>query len=346
MRFYTTLPFFLSAVLAQAPSKSGDAVVFGESGTYPRAVHLTDGSLLGTYTHSDGANTTLLTVTSTDNGASWSTLGEIATEFSATRDLDNPYVHQMPNGDILAAFRNHDRPSAGAAATYHRITVCTSNDKGKSWSYLSTPIEMPAGPGVWEPFMQTGLDDGIQLYYSKETSPDGQDSIIRRTYDNGLTWTEEQVFTGQGINARDGMIGVAPIADRSATKVAIFESGDINVSPTHFTVWVVRTTDDGNTWGSTRYPVYTPSTQAGAPQIIRVGTKLVASFGTNESGGDWPEGAMAVMVSNDGGLTWADKTIVHANPAMWAGMIALDDTSFLALYETGRTCYAQKMVFN
>ena len=347
MRFYTSLSIFAAVALAQAPVKSGDAVVFGKSGTYPRAVHLADGSLLGAYTRSDGGNSTITTVRSTDNGASWEPLGAVATQVTATHDLDNPYVHQMPNGDILAAFRNHDLGNGrGNPPTYHRITVCTSDDKGKTWKYLSTPMEMPAGPGVWEPFMQTGLDDGIQLYYSKETTDGGQDSIVRTSYDNGLSWTGEQVFTGQGTNARDGMLGVAPVADRSATKVAIFESGDINVSPTHFTVWAVKTTDDGKTWGSKRYPVFTPSgSQAGAPQIVRVGSRLVASFGTNEEGGAWPQGALAVMVSVDEGESWKDKTTVHANPAMWSGMIALDDESFLALYESEGTSYAQKMVF-
>ncbi|KAF1962432.1 hypothetical protein CC80DRAFT_588971 [Byssothecium circinans] len=254
-------------------------------------MHLADGSLLGTYTHWEGSNNTIVTVCSTNNGASWDPLGIVATEVTATRDLDNPYVHQMPNRDILAAFRNHDLGNGrDQKPTYHRITFCTSNDKGKTWRYFSTPIEMPAGP----------------------------------------------VFTGKDTNARDGMLGVARIADRSPTKIAIFESRDINVSPTHFTVWVVRTTIDGKTWEPKRYPVFTPSgSQAGAPQVIRVGTKLVASFGTNENGGKWPQGAMAVMVSTDGGLSWKDKTIVHANPSMWAGMIALDGKSFLALYETG-----------
>jgi hypothetical protein len=346
MLFCFKFLLMLSTVLAQAPSKSGDAVVFGASGTYPRATFLMDGSMLGTYTHFEGGFTSLFTVRSTDNGVSWSVIGSIATEITATKDLDNPFVHQMPNGDVLAAFRNHDRDSADSPITWHRITVCISKDMGQTWNYLSTPIEMPAGPGIWEPFMQTGLDNGIQLYYSKETS-DGQDSIIRHTYDNGSTWTEEQTFTGQGTNARDGMIGVVSIADNSPDKVAIFESGDVNISPTHFTVWSVRSTDDGKTWGSQRYPIFTPSTsQAGAPQIIRVGTRLVASFGTNESGGDWPVGAMAVMISSDGGYTWGDKTIVRDEPAMWSSMITLDDTSFLALYESGGTSFSQRMVFN
>ncbi|PVH98003.1 glycoside hydrolase family 93 protein [Periconia macrospinosa] len=340
----STLLLYLPLALAQAPVKSGDPILFGESGSYPRAIHLADGSLLGTYTRWDVNNHTLVTVHSTDSGTTWTPHGEITTEPTATHDLDNPYVHHMPNGQVLAAFRNHDRDASGW--THYRIVVCVSDDLGKTWRYLSTPAEMPAGPGIWEPFMQTSLDDSIQLYYSKETGPGGQDSIVRRTYDNGATWTEEQVFSGQDTNARDGMIAVAPLADRSPTKVAIFESGDTSKNPTEFSVITVRTNDDGATWEPTRIPVYTPSGfSAGAPQIIRVGNRLVASFGSNELGGTWPEGALQVMVSYDGGLTWSDRTTVKERPAMWSGMIHVDDDSFLALYESNGTCYAQKMVF-
>ncbi|CAI6342427.1 unnamed protein product [Periconia digitata] len=344
MRF---LPLLLSIplALAQGPSKTGDPVVFGESGSYPRAIHLANGNLLGTYTRWDQGNNTLVTVLSTDNGQTWSPHGEIATEPTATHDLDNPYVHHLPNGQVLAAFRNHDRDETGW--THYRIIVSVSSDLGKTFTYLSTAAEAPAGPGVWEPFMQTALDDSVQLYYSKEVSNGGgQDSIIVTSRDNGKTWSEETVFTGQAVGSRDGMIGVAPISDRSRTKVAIFETGDTAVSPTHFTVMVVRTEDDGVTWGDERIPVYEPQGfEAGAPQIIRVGERLVASFGSNEKGGVWPQGALEVMVSRDGGLSWGDKTVVKERPAMWSGMIHVDDDSFLALYESGGTCYAQKMSF-
>lgn len=330
------------SVSAQAPVKDGAAVVFGKSGTYPRAVRLADRSLLGVYTQDVGSNRTLTTVRSTNNGASWEPLGTIDRAPKATRDLDNPYVHQMPNGQILCAFRNHDLGNGpGKDPTWYRITVTVSDNLGKDWRFLMQAIEMPGGEdGPWEPFMQTALDGSTQLYYSKETGPGGQDSIVRETRDNGKTWSAERVFTGSDTNARDGMLGVAPVAPNSATKVAIFESGTNG----HFIVQTVRTTTDGKTWEPTRYTVSSNSGwSAGAPQIIRVGSTLVASFGTNENGGTWPEGALALKVSRDQGRTWTDQTVVHELPAMWAGLIGLDDTTFLALYETRGTSYAQKM---
>ncbi|KAJ4299167.1 hypothetical protein N0V90_004411 [Kalmusia sp. IMI 367209] len=315
-----TTALLIATTSAQVPVKDGAAVVFGKSGTYPRAVRLADNSLLGVYTQNAGGNHTLTTVKSTDNGASWNPLGIVDTAPASSRDLDNPYVHQMPNGQVLCAFRNHDLGNGpNQDPTWYRITITVSDNLGQDWRFLTQAIEMPGGAdGPWEPFMQTALDGSTQLYYSKETGPGGQDSIVRETTTNGQSWSAERVFTGADTNARDGMIGVAPVAPNSATKVAIFESG----TDGHFIVQTVRTTTDGKTWEPTRYTVSSsPSSNAGAPQIIRVGSTLVASFGTNESGGTWPEGALALMVSRDGGKTWTDKTIVHALPAMWAGLI-------------------------
>lgn len=343
----TALLLFPFASLAQAPSKSGARVTFGVGGTYPRAIKLADGkTLLGAYTDTRGDNKTITTVRSTDNGASWSPIGVVDTGPSATKDVDNPYIYERPDGKLLCAFRNHDRSGATTFSAY-RITICISEDGGVNWKYLSTPASDPAGvTGNWEPFLQRALDGSLQLYYSRENSATDQDSLLRRSTDGGLSWTSAQVISGSGIETRDGMLGVAHTpTDDSATKVAIFETGDPALGKL-FSVWTVRTENDGASWSPDRTRVYEPAGHnAGAPQILRVGSRLVASFGTDEDGGAWPQGAIKIMVSRDGGVTWTDKTTVNGPSSAWAGLVGLDDNSFLVLYETGMTSYAQKYVF-
>ncbi|PSN72250.1 neuraminidase, partial [Corynespora cassiicola Philippines] len=325
---------------AAAPSKSGDAVVFGEGGTYPRATRLSDGSLLGVYTHFASGNSTITTVKSTDNGASWTPLGIVDTGPSASKDIDNGYVHQLPSGKIVCGFRNHDRGANPGDFTFYRITVCESEDGGRSWKYTSTPASDPGGvTGNWEPFFQTALDGSLQLYYSRENAANDQDSLLRRSTDEGKTWSAAQVISGADVTARDGMLGVARTAPDSPTKLAIFESGD-----PMFTIHTVRTDNDGESWGGRALVYENAGGNAGAPQIIRVGDRLVASFGTDEDGGDWPTGSLKLVISEDGGQSWADKTTVHGVPSLWAGLLELDDSSFLALYESGGTSFAQKMV--
>ncbi|KAH6621979.1 Sialidase [Boeremia exigua] len=347
MRFSKALiaafAIFTRSAIAASPSKIGDAVVFGEGGTYPRATKLADGSLVGAYTNTQGDNTTIRTVRSEDNGASWQLQGTVDTGPKATQDVDNPYVHELPDGKLLCAFRNHDRASP-TTFSYYRITICVSGDGGATWEYLSTPASDPAGvTGNWEPFLQQALDGTLQLYYSRENSRGDQDSLLRRSSDGGKTWTSAQVISGTGIETRDGMIGVARTYVGSETKIAIFESGNPGVGRP-FGIWTVRTDNDGVTWSTERTVVYQPDGfNAGAPQIIQVGDKLVASFGTNEDGGLWPGGAIKIMISSDQGRTWTNKTTVREPTAYWAGLLALDGETFLVLYEFEGTSYAQRM---
>ncbi|KAF2110855.1 glycoside hydrolase family 93 protein [Lophiotrema nucula] len=349
MRFFNNLvsaPSFLYALAAaQAPSKSGNPGVVG-TGTYPRATKLADGSLLGIYTNFAGGNNTLITAKSTNGGASWTAIGQVDTGVSTAKDIDNGFLHQLSSGDhkgrILAAFRNHDR-KAGGGYSFYRITICSSDDNGKTWNFLQTPASDPGGvTGNWEPFIQDALDGSLQLYYSRETATDDQDSLLRRSTNGGADWSSAQVISGTGVTARDGMLGVTRISANSQSKLAIFESG-VNG---RFTLHTVRSDNDGTDWSSTRSLVYgSAGHNAGAPQIIRVGTKLVASFGTDEDGGVWPEGSIKLLVSTDQGTSWNYKTTVHGVPGYWAGLTELDDSSFLVLYESGGISYAQKMVF-
>lgn len=327
---------------AQAPSPSGAVADMGV-GTYPRATVLSDGSLLGVYTAFSGGNSVLTTVKSTDSGATWTALGTVAEGPTATTDIDNPFVHQLSSGRILCTFRNHDK--LNGAYSFYRITICYSDDKGATWTYLSTPAS-DSNPvnGDWEPFLMDGLDGSLQLYYSRENAADDQDSLLRRSTDGGLNWSSAQTISGSNVTARDGMLGVARTATTSSTLIAVFES--LDPSTRLFTIHSVKSTDDGATWGS-RSLVYSPGTgkNAGAPGIVLVGNKLVTSFGTDEDGGTWPTGSMKVVVSSDGGSTWGSKTTIHGVPSLWAGLTDLTESTFLAMYESGGTSYAQKITF-
>ena len=114
---------------------TGNPVYFG-TGTYPRAIRLASGTLLGSYTSFANGENTIQTCQSTNNGVTWSQLGSVTT---GVGDIDNAFLLQLPNGRVLAAFRNHSKDSSGAY-TYFRITVCSSDDNGKSWKYLSQPV--------------------------------------------------------------------------------------------------------------------------------------------------------------------------------------------------------------
>jgi hypothetical protein len=161
-------------------------------------------------------------------------------------DIDNPFVIQLQNGHVLCAFRNHSKNHDGSYL-HHRITVCISEDGGKGWKYLSTPEEVyPYSPpsispsnqniqsadpvkGLWEPFMRIAKDGSLQLYYSRENAGNDQDSIQRESHEGGATWGPVIPFSGHGILARDGMLGICEFGQEL---VAVFETNEGN-SPMH-----------------------------------------------------------------------------------------------------------------
>ena len=324
-----------SPSLTKRNTISGSPVVFG-AGTYPRANRLSDGSLLGVYTTFSGGNNVITTTRSTDNGASWHTLGTVTSGPSNANDIDNAYVLQLPTGRVLCAFRNHSKNPSTGAYTYFRITVTYSDDEGKTWAYLSTPSSDP-GPvnGNWEPFLRLAKDGSLQIYYSRENSAADQDTIERFSTDGGTTWTSPNTISGAGITSRDGMTGVTTVSGSNV--MAVFESEQNGI----FSIWSITSADDGQSWSSARRQVYGATgtdNSAGAPQIINVGGTLIVSFMTSEdanlgsSGGGYTSHTAAKVVSSsDGGNTWGNKLTTSPEQSAWPGLVVVDQGSFLAL---------------
>lgn len=163
------------------PSPTDDPVdmTFAKGGTYPRANFLVDGSLIGAYAATVGEDKSLTLVKSTDDSASWSFLGTAATRPTASSDLENPYPLQLPGGRVLLAYRNHDKDPDSGESTAFRITVSYSDDIGANWEFLFDAATTTAEFGFWEPLLRSAQGGSLQIYYSRETSLDDQDSIER-----------------------------------------------------------------------------------------------------------------------------------------------------------------------
>lgn len=336
--FTSVLTAWLAAAsgsLAISPILSGPAVSMttsGDAGTYPRATKLQNGNILGAIaTTIDSSTKQLQLLTSRNNGSSWTLTGSAATRPSSTSDLDNPYPHQLPNGTLLLAYRNHDKTAEGKY-TYYRITLSTSHDNGATWTYLSTPASEPSGPnGIWEPFLRNAQDGSLQLYYSKLNGSDDQNSILRTSTDGGATWSDERIISGVDVTARDGMLGVAAFPDPDGQElVAVFESLPVDGT---FSVHAISSPDDGESWGERRlvYSAEGERNNAGSPQVVNVGGKLCVSFMTDEDTQlhEWTKGAGAKMLVSSDGEIFEEKTEVFAPEAFWPGMIALNDSALL-----------------
>ncbi|KAI9694469.1 MAG: hypothetical protein M1822_000085 [Bathelium mastoideum] len=326
----------MARMLVAAPLQRRDAVVPNlasgpavmGSGTYPRSNMLSDGSLIGTYTQiADGYNAIEI-IHSTDGGTTWTQTGEVTRGESASHDIDNPYVLQLPSGTVLTAFRNHDKDASGDY-TFFRITVCSSSDNGASWTYLSTPASDP-GPvnGNWEPFLRNAEDGSLQLYYARENSAADQDILMRTSTDGGATWSLANDIIGADLStSRDGMPGVATVSGPNL--IAVFES---ETNGGQFTILSVTSPDDGATWSTNRQTVFVPSVgnaNANAPQVVNVGGTMVASVQTDED--DPGNVAAKLLTSGDGGNTWGNKITFSPAISHWPGLVTLDNNDLLGL---------------
>ncbi|RDW63634.1 hypothetical protein BP6252_11179 [Coleophoma cylindrospora] len=343
-------------------SLAGDAVALniGEGASvYPRANYLANGHILGAYTAFPPATGVqqLTLVTSTDQGASWHLTGTAATRPVNEASLDNPYPLQLPSGEILLAYRNHDKDEQNNWTTY-RITISRSRDLGLTWEFLSEPVVIDARcstNGAWEPFLRNTKDGTLELYYSQELKHDDQDNVLLVSADGGLTWHHEKPISGaQRKSSRDGMVGVVEVSEGSL--LAVYESNDRGGC---FSVYSSSSSNHGETWDDRR-PVYIPppGRNAGAPQVIKVGDTLVVSFMTDEDRAaiedhetrsrNWPEIAAAkLLTSSDGGVTWDNKLTVFPIHADWPGLLALrDEEAFLYLAGYGGGVKAQKVVLS
>lgn len=71
--------------------------------------------------------------------------------------------------------------------------------------------------------MRVAHDGSLQLYYSRELARNDQDSIQRISYDEGASWTTGRTISGAGLEARDGMLGLAPYDNKL---FAVFETNE------------------------------------------------------------------------------------------------------------------------
>ncbi|PYH97165.1 neuraminidase [Aspergillus ellipticus CBS 707.79] len=335
----------------QQPPPPGDARLAGNrivhnderllssqaAGTYPRLARLHDGRILASFTRFYGGGERALIVSiSHDNGRTFHDHGEVTRGHG---DVDNTFLLEVGPGIVLAAFRNHENGPNGPV--HFRITVCRSNDSGRTWSFASQAAEKPAPLGIWEPFMRIGRrPDEVQLTYSQEFAHNNQCTMLVRSYDQGSTWTPPQCLHGAQDPRRDGMNGIARTWDNGREAlVMVFETTSYGT----FDVEALLSYDDGETWGW-RHQVYVPPQghNAGAPQIASLGDgSLAVIFMTDEDCNEvsWTKNACVKVVFGappvEGRVQWTRPTTICADMSHWPGIFALDDRHLLALYECG-----------
>jgi Neuraminidase (sialidase) len=159
----------------------------------------TTGPVLGAYT-----------MTSTDNGRTWSKPNFIDTRGMPFKNLEGPTDApiEMPDGSIIMGvigYSPHGNTGNRAAV------MVRSTDKGKSWKYLSTMAGDP--DGTLGGFLEPGIVRTKTGRIVAALRNHGSDQAIYTTYsdDNGKTWVPVQktAMTGHPVDLiqlKDGRV--------------------------------------------------------------------------------------------------------------------------------------------
>ena len=181
------------------------------------------------------------------------------------------------------------------------------------------------------------MNGRIQLYWSHENAGNDQDTLLVLSSDGGATWSGPTTVSGGGITARDGMSSVAQIPNAGPGHlICIFETCDTAPGGTGlFTLGAVTSSDDGATWGNrqTIYRATGNGNNAGAPQVISVGSTLAVTFETDEDTSlhQWTRGSDVKLITSSDGVNYGGKITAFPVQTNWAGQVALNDNSFLVM---------------
>ncbi|KAI1080799.1 glycoside hydrolase family 93 protein [Whalleya microplaca] len=319
------------------------------AGTYPRVAHLSDGGILSIATVNNSGERSLVVSRSDDDGATFAQIGVVT---QGAGDIDNGYLLQLPSGDVLAAFRNHDWDE-NQIRTYFRISVCRSTDGGRNWEFAGSVAEQAADPakggynGLWEPFLRIGTDGAIQATFSEELGEFNQETFRALSDNEGQSWTQPVNLKLHADNQefRDGMQGIVSVKDAATGQDALVMVFEVKEQDNEFFyLGTVVSYDDGSSWGQRKQIYVPPQSNAGSPQIIGLDGNLAVVFMTDEDipvgQKNWPNKASVKMIFSselrNGDATWTTKTMqLSAQGSYWPGTLQMGANGMMAVYERG-----------
>ncbi len=234
-----------------------------------------------------------------------------------------PMVSVNPgNPDNIVGVWQQDRWSTGGA---RGLLTGTSFDGGRTWTRSAPSFSRctggaPANGGdyerasdPWVSFAPDGTVHQLALAFSGQEGQQGSLTAIlaSRSADGGRTWSAPATLMRDGSSAFNDKDAITADATDARFVYAVWDRLAGDRGPTY----IGRSTDGGITWEPAR-PIYDPGTNAQTlnNQIVVLPNGTLVDFFTVFN----PSPSLAVMRSQDKGVTWSAPIIIAAAQAIGA----------------------------
>jgi hypothetical protein len=170
----------------------------GQNASSPRVAVAADGQVQQVlWDRSDGLNSRVQVIASSDAGANWTAVRTVS---QAGQDATTASLAAAPNGQRLTAIWKR------SDGTNQRIQTAASSDRGVSWSSPTT--HSAAGYDADNPQVAFGGDGRVVAAWSRTTDTDPVVEAIASA-DGGLSWSPPTVVSGPGSASNNPAVGAA-----------------------------------------------------------------------------------------------------------------------------------------
>ncbi len=293
----------------------------------PAIIKINSGKLLafceGRQSLFDHGNIDLVMKTSTDNGATWSSLKVIWNFDNNTCGNPAPVFDKATGDVIVVATLNNDK-----------VYVLKSKDEGSSWE---TPAEITASVKKenWK-WYATGPVHAIQLAQAEhknrivipcnhtETGSDIHQSHVIFSDDNGLSWK---------------LGGIVPTRKTDECTVAELSNGDLILNMRNNDRELPNrkisiSKDGGEQWTEAVYDstLIEPVCQGSLLRYADTSNLLLFSNPAHPK----KRKNLMLRVSNDSGNSWQKVIEIHKGKSAYNDMVVLNNGNIFCLFETGK----------
>ncbi len=209
---------------------------------------------------------------------------------------------KLPDGDILAAWFGGERESAGD------VEIWLSRRHDGVWS-APVMLSQPTNIACWNPVLYAEEND-ITLFFKRGDKIFRWKTLIRRSHDGGITWSDETELVSGDTGGR-GPVKNKPIklSDGSLLAPASHESEDRE----SWNAFTDRSNDGGYTWTRSKYiktepyvkliqPALWESIPGNVHMLLRSASGYICRADSEDSGYTWSAAYKTALPNNNSGI--------------------------------------------